>query len=116
MKSTVLSLAALTTLALSACTPADETRPVADAPVVEAPPTTDSAAGTGVAQCDRYLERVYACVNDRVPEAQRDMVNRGIEESKASWSAVTDKTALAAQCKTAMEQARNAYAAMGCAF
>ena len=73
-------------------------------------------AGTGVAECDQYLEKVYACISDKVPEAQRDMMKQGIEQSKASWSAVTDKTALAAQCKTAMEQAKTAYAAMGCSF
>ena len=32
------------------------------------------------------------------------------------WGRVTDKTALAAQCKTAMDQAKTAYAAMGCSF
>ena len=130
MKFNLLALAALTTLALSACKPADEATPVADAPAVEAPAVTDTAtdatattaatdtvdAGTGVAECDQYLEKVYACISDKVPEAQRDMMKQGIEQSKAGWSAVTDKTALAAQCKTAMDQAKTAYAAMGCSF
>lgn len=51
-----------------------------------------------------------------MPEAQREMMKQGIEQSKAGWSALTDKTALAAQCKTAMDQAKTAYAAMGCTF
>lgn len=124
MKFNLLALAALTTLALSACKPADEATPPADAPMVEAPAAADAAiatsdtvdAGTGVAECDQYLEKVYACISDKVPEAQRDMMKQGIEQSKASWAAVTDKTALAAQCKTAMDQAKTAYAAMGCSF
>ena len=134
MKFNILALAALTTLALAACKPADDAAPAADAPMVEAPATaaadpvtTDTAAtsttatdtveaGTGVAECDQYLEKVYACISDKVPEAQRDMMKQGIEQSKASWSAITDKTALAAQCKTAMDQAKTAYAAMGCSF
>lgn len=127
MKFNILALAALTTLALAACKPADEatpaTAPVADAPVVEAPATAGPAtttdtvdAGTGVPECDQYLEKVYACISDKVPEAQREMMKQGIEQSKAGWSALTDKTALAAQCKTAMEQAKTAYAAMGCSF
>jgi len=130
MKFNLLALAALTTLALAACKPADEATPVADAPAVEAPAVTDTAtdataataaadtvdAGTGVAECDQYLEKVYACISDKVPEAQREMMKQGIEQSKAGWSAVTDKTALAAQCKTAMDQAKTAYAAMGCSF
>lgn len=126
MKFNLLALAALTTLALAACKPADDATPPADAPGVEAPAVTDTTAavtpadtvdaGTGVAECDQYLEKVYACISDKVPEAQRDMMKQGIEQSKAGWSAVTDKTALAAQCKTAMDQAKTAYAAMGCSF
>ena len=130
MKFNLLALAALTTLALSACKPADEATPVADAPAVEAPAVTDTAtdatattaatdtvdAGTGVAECDQYLEKVYACISDKVPEAQREMMKQGIEQSKAGWSAVTDKTALAAQCKTAMDQAKASFGAMGCTF
>ncbi|WFC43086.1 hypothetical protein [Pseudoxanthomonas sp. SE1] len=128
MKFNILALAALATLSLAACKPADDTASTADAPVVEdttaaadattAPaPTSDTVdAGTGVAECDQYLEKVYACISDKVPEAQRDMMKQGIEQSKASWSAVADKTALAAQCKTAMDQAKTAYAAMGCSF
>lgn len=128
MKFNILALAALATLSLAACKPADDTASTADAPVVEdttaaadattAPALTSDTvdAGTGVAECDQYLEKVYACISDKVPEAQRDMMKQGIEQSKASWSAVADKTALAAQCKTAMDQAKTAYAAMGCSF
>ncbi|KAF1726942.1 DUF5339 domain-containing protein [Pseudoxanthomonas japonensis] len=134
MKFNILALAALTTLALAACKPAEEATPVADAPAVEAPAveapaveapaateavaaTTDTVeAGTGVPECDQYLEKVYACISDKVPEAQREMMKQGIEQSKAGWAALTDKTALAAQCKTAMDQAKTAYAAMGCSF
>ncbi|KRA41895.1 hypothetical protein [Pseudoxanthomonas sp. Root630] len=133
MKFNCLALAALTTLALSACLQHEETAPAADAPAAEAPADTATAtdaatdataiaasdtvnAGTGVAECDQYLEKVYACISDKVPEAQRDMMKQGIEQSKAGWAAVTDKSALAAQCKTAMDQAKTAYAAMGCSF
>lgn len=124
MKFNILALAALTTLALAACKPAEEATPVADAPAVEAPAATETVAattdtveaGTGVPECDQYLEKVYACISDKVPEAQREMMKQGIEQSKAGWAALTDKTALAAQCKTAMDQAKTAYAAMGCSF
>lgn len=134
MKFNVLTLAALTALALAACKPADDAVPATDATTepaavepaaVEAPATTEAVAaattdavdaGTGVAECDQYLEKVYACISDKVPEAQREMMKQGIEQSKAGWSAITDKTALAAQCKTAMDQAKTAYSAMGCSF
>ena len=133
MKLNALFLAAAATLALAACKPADKpadaAAPAADtaaAPAADAAaaPAADTAAApadtvnasTGVPECDTYLEKVYACISDKVPEAQRDMMKQGIEQSKASWSSVTDKTALAAQCKTAMEQAKTSFGAMGCTF
>lgn len=127
MKLNALFLAAAATLALSACKPADKPAEAAAAPAAEAiatapaeaatPASADTAnAGTGVPECDTYLEKVYACISDKVPEAQRDMFKQGIEQSKAGWASVTDKTALAVQCKTAMEQAKASFGAMGCTF
>ncbi len=75
-----------------------------------------AAGATGVAECDQYLTKVMACVEDKIPAAQRDMVKKSMEDSKASWAAVTDKAALAKTCKDAMTQAKTSYAAMGCSF
>ena len=136
MKFNVLFLAAVAALSLAACKPADKpadaATPVAEAatdasasaaetaPAAETVPVvaTDGAiaVNTGVAECDDYLNKVYACISDKVPEAQRDMMRQGIEQSKAGWAAVTDKSALAAQCKTAMDQAKASFGAMGCTF
>ena len=33
-----------------------------------------------------------------------------------AWAGVTDKTELANQCKTALEQAKTSFGAMGCTF
>ena len=126
MKLNALFLAAAATLALAACKPADKpaaapaadatAAPAADATAAPAAASAAANASTGVPECDTYLEKVYACISDKVPEAQRDMMKKGIEQSRAGWSAVTDKTALAAQCKTAMEQAKTSFGAMGCTF
>lgn len=135
MKLNALFLAAAATLALAACKPADKpadaaapaadtaAAPAADAAAapaadtVAAAPAADTVnASTGVPECDTYLEKVYACISDKVPEAQREMMKKGIDQSKASWASVTDKTALAAQCKTAMDQAKTSFGAMGCTF
>jgi hypothetical protein len=132
MKLNTLFLAAAAALSLAACKPADKpaesATPAVEAatPAVEAAPAVETAAAvatdgtiavnTGVAECDDYLNKVYACISDKVPEAQRDMMKQGIEQSKAGWAAVTDKTALAAQCKTAMDQAKASFGAMGCTF
>ena len=139
MKLNVLFLAAAAALALAACKPADKPADAVE-PAVEAAPADAAAApadaaaaavdaaaapapagdtvtaGTGVPECDTYLEKVYACIADKVPEAQRDMMKQGIEQSKSSWAAVTDKAALTAQCKTAMDQAKASFGAMGCTF
>lgn len=123
MKLNTVFLAAAATLALAACKPAnkpvEDTAPAADAvaPLADATPAANTVdAGTGVPECDQYLEKVYACISDKVPEAQRDMMKQGIEQSKSSWAAITDKAALATQCKAAMDQAKASFGAMGCTF
>ncbi|MNM57418.1 hypothetical protein D3C81_686170 [compost metagenome] len=121
MKIKVLTIAVVTLLSLAACkkaeTPAADAAATTPAAEVTPAPSTDTVqAGTGVAECDQYLEKVYACISDKVPEAQRDMMKQGIEQSKSAWNGIADKTALAAQCKTAMEQAKTSFGAMGCTF
>ncbi|WP_282271419.1 hypothetical protein [Stenotrophomonas sp. PS02298] len=124
MKTQLLILAAIGTLALAGCKKAET--PATDAPaaapaaaaaeVTPAPATDTVKASTGVPECDQYLEKVYACISDKVPEAQRDMMKQGIEQSRSAWAGVTDKTELANQCKTALEQAKTSFGAMGCTF
>ena len=128
MKTQFLILAAIGTLALAGCKKAET--PATDAPaatpaaapataaaeVTPAPATDTVKAGTGAPECDQYLEKVYACISDKVPEAQRDMMKQGIEQSRSAWAGVTDKTELANQCKTALEQAKTSFGAMGCTF
>jgi len=128
VKTQLLILAAIGTLALAGCKKAET--PATDAPaatpaaapaaaaaeVTPAPATDTVKAGTGVPECDQYLEKVYACISDKVPEAQRDMMKQGIEQSRSAWAGVTDKTELANQCKTALEQAKTSFGAMGCTF
>jgi hypothetical protein len=75
-----------------------------------------AAGATGVAECDEYLTKVMACVEDKIPAAQKDMIKQQIDASKASWAAVTDKAALAKTCTDAMTQAKTSFGAMGCTF
>ena len=79
--------------------------------------TTRVADGvTGVPECDDYLNKVMACIKDKVPEAQRAAMEDAINKSKSQWAAIPDKTALAQQCKSALDQAKTSYSAMGCQF
>lgn len=79
--------------------------------------TTNVADGlTGVPECDDYMNKVMACIKDKVPEAQRATLEQAVNQSKAQWAAVTDKAALAQSCKAALDQAKASYGAMGCTF
>jgi hypothetical protein len=142
MKLNTLFLAAAITLSLAACNkPADkpaEAAPAADAaaPAATPPSPTDApapaampadaaapaaapaAASVGVAECDDYLTKISACLNDKVPEAQRAAFQSGLDQSRNAWAqpAATPqgKAALATACKTALDQSKAQYASFGC--
>ncbi|MGE3691962.1 MAG: hypothetical protein AB7F98_11340 [Novosphingobium sp.] len=77
-----------------------------------------AAGGTsvGVAECDDYMNKVMACIDSKVPEAQRAMVKQSVEQAKQQWAAIPDKGALATACKAATDQAKTTFAAWGCSF
>lgn len=114
MKHVTYGIAALA-LALAGCGSKEDAGEAAKAESGEVAAAA-GASTSGVPECDEYLTKVMACVNDKIPEAQREVVKQGIEASKAGWAAVTDKAALANTCKMAMDQAKTAYTAMGCSF
>ncbi|ROU05374.1 hypothetical protein D9T17_19370 [Lysobacter enzymogenes] len=140
----VLFLAAAVTLALAACNkPADkpaDAAPAADAAAAPAgdaaapaPAPTDAApaapadaaapaaaptASVGVPECDDYLTKVKACLTDKVPAEQRAGLEGALEQSRTAWTQAAStpqgKAALASACKTALEQSKAQYSAMGC--
>ncbi|WP_205757559.1 hypothetical protein [Lysobacter enzymogenes] len=144
MKVKVLFLAAAVTLALAACNkPADkpaDAAPAADAAAAPAgdaaapaPAPTDAApaapadaaapaaaptASVGVPECDDYLTKVKACLTDKVPAEQRAGLEGALEQSRTAWTQAAStpqgKAALASACKTALEQSKAQYSAMGC--
>ena len=145
MKHTALILAAAITLALAACTkPADKPADAAADPAaatatstpadtmptdVAAPTATSVPADTaaapvaaadsvGIPECDDYLNKVSACLSDKVPADQRAMFQTGLDTSRASWKqAAADpasKAALANACKTTLEQMKTSLSAYGC--
>ncbi|WP_222837828.1 hypothetical protein [Lysobacter antibioticus] len=141
MKLNTLFLAAAITLALAACNkPADkpaDAAPAADAPAATAPADTAAPAATdpaaapaapaaaaptvdsvGVAECDDYLNKISACLTEKVPEAQRAAFQSGIDSSRSAWKQAAGtpegKASLATACKTALDQSKAQYAAFGC--
>lgn len=112
--------------AAPAATPADAAAPAATpAPDAAAPAPTDAAApaaaptaSVGVPECDDYLTKVKACLTDKVPADQRAGLQAALDQSQSAWTQMAStpqgKTALANACKTALEQSKAQYAAMGC--
>jgi hypothetical protein len=143
MKMKTMFLAAAIVCALAACKkdeapaatdlPAADPMTATDAPATDAPATDAPAAdpmaatpapdamaadSTGVAECDDYLTKYMACLNDKVPEAQRAAMQQGIDQMRAGWKAAAatpeGKVSLAQACTAAKDGAKASMKAFGC--
>lgn len=83
---------------------------------------TETASGDkiGVAECDEYITKYEACINSKVPEAQRAMLKGSFEAQRKAFkdAAATPqgKAGLATGCKQAIETAKQSTAAWSCAW
>lgn len=83
---------------------------------------TSTASGDkiGVPECDDYIAKWEACVNSKVPEAQRGTFKGAFETTRSSWrqlaSTAQGKAGLAQACKAAHEQAKQAFGSYGCSW
>lgn len=84
-----------------------------------------SAASTsgdkiGVAECDEYIAKYEACLNSKVPEAMRATYKGAFETARKMWrdAAATPqgKAGLAQACRTALDQAKQAFNSYGCSW
>lgn len=84
--------------------------------------TTASSSGEkiGVAECDEFIAKYEACVNSKVPEAQRAQYKPTLDQWRSSWRSLASnpqtKATLAAVCKTSLEQAKTSMKSYGCDF
>lgn len=85
----------------------------------------DNTASTGgdkigVPECDEYIEKYEACLNSKVPEAQRAAMKSAFEMARKGYkdaaSTPQGKSTLAAACKQAMDAAKQATTAYGCTW
>ncbi len=94
--------------------------PAAVEPVAVEPAVMAVAAVTGVVECDDYLAKYEACLNDKLPEANRAMFQSGLDSMRTSWKqlAANPQTAgaLAQACTQAKASAVTAMQAYGCSF
>jgi hypothetical protein len=85
----------------AAAAPATDTAaPAADAAATAAAPTD-----SGLPQeCEAYLNRAKACFAKSGGNAAANAFQQAVDQSKAQWEAMADKTGLPAACKQADEQ------------
>lgn len=99
----------------TAAAPADAAAtPAADA---AAAPATDAAAPAqaGLPQaCEDYINRVKACVAKSGGDAAASQFQATLDQNKAQWEAVADKTVVAAQCTQANDMFAQQAAVMKC--
>jgi hypothetical protein len=98
---------------------ATEAAPAAtEAPATEAAPAAE--ASFGVPECDDYVQKYLACIDEHVPEAAQEQLRAAFDQTRSAWqqAAATDtgKAGLAAACTQAMDAAKTSMASYGCNF
>ena len=74
----------------------------------------------GVPECDEYIQKYEACINSKVPEAQRGAFKTSFEAIQKGWKDAAAnpqaKAGLATVCKQAIESAKQSMTAYSCAW
>jgi len=97
----------LIAIALCAALAACKKEPAADTAAV--------SADSGLPQaCQDYLNRAKACFAKSSGNAAAFAFQQAIDQSKAQWEAMPDKSGLAAGCKAANDQFAQTVAALKC--
>ncbi len=82
--------------------------------------TVEKGDKIGVPECDEYIAKYEACLNGKVPAAQRDSLMVSMEQMRKGWkTAATNpqaKAALAGGCKTALATAKNSMSQYSCSW
>ena len=103
-----------------------ETKPSNKAIDSKSPPKIDETGKSnaptggkiGVPECDEYLAKYEACINAKVPEAERAALMSPLEMMRKGWQkAVTNqqaKAALPGGCKIALTTAKESMSRFSC--
>jgi hypothetical protein len=74
----------------------------------------------GVPECDDFLAKYEACVNNKVPEAARASFKSGMEQWRTSWKQLAanpqTKGSLAEACKKSLDSSKQSLSAYSCAW
>jgi hypothetical protein len=73
----------------------------------------------GVESCDKYVASFVACINEKVPEDEREAQRRIVFDNVSAWKQTAAgggaaEKGLQTACKIATEQAKRATQAWGC--
>jgi hypothetical protein len=101
---------------------ADE--PKADEPKADEPkadePKAEGGDSVGVPECDEYIGKYTKCVADKIPAAQKALMEKSLTAMKDAWKKAAEteagKKGLAVACKTALDTAKKSMAAFKCDF
>ena len=131
-RTTILVLSLVCGLLLMACTKTETTNNSNTAVVTSTPASaTTPASGTttaastsadsvGVPECDDFIAKYEACVNNKVPEMVRPQFQASIKQWKDSWKKLADnpqtKPTLVSACKQSLEQAKTSLGSYGCTW
>jgi len=78
----------------------------------------DTKPGTGIAECDDYLNKYERCVREKVPAAAREQLAQSLNAIRKAWREAAGKPenqdALTKGCKQALEIAKVALDSYGC--
>lgn len=110
---------ALTLCATLAACKKEEAAPVAPAAALEtataaAPDMTDPVVTGLPVECEDYLNRVKACVSKAGGGVMAEQFQKSLDQAKAQWDTVPDKSSLVTSCKAANDQFTQAAAALKC--
>jgi len=124
---TILATAVTFSLAASACNKTEQEQPSSetaepagkmDQEKANLKPSDDKV---GVPECDEYITKYTACINDKMPEAAREQTRQAMQQTVDAWKQTAAqgaevKAALAAGCKSALDAAKTATQAWGCSW
>ncbi|WP_088139711.1 DUF5339 family protein [Achromobacter xylosoxidans] len=107
---------AATPAAPASSTPAPA--PAAPAPSSTAPPAAAPAPGAAAsvpAECEAYVAKINACM-DKLGSGNpaAAAIKEQLDAARSQWTAVSDKTQLAAQCKQSSDTFTQSASQMGC--
>lgn len=102
--------------ATDAAPAADAAAPAADAAAPAADAATAAApANSGLpVECENYLNRAKACFAKSSGNAAAAAFQQSIDQAKAQWEAMADKSGLSAACTQANDQFAQTVAVLKC--